>query len=223
MKKPDRGVRLPTDGVTGSSHYRAAARGAAVQALVAAAVADHDRAAFGAAGGVLLDLERDVRRAQRQGHGARLAVRRSTSRRGRSRRDRWRGRSSRGRSVPTTARVRRRHSPAPRRRSVRPSPRLDRGLGALRWRLDRDRRLRLVADFWLVLTSANRSAGDRLGAGRRERGEAAAEPGRTRPTPSRTGRSARGRPCRPGRGTASRATGRCSRRSTSRSGSPGCP
>src|SRR6185312_2148243 len=35
----------------------AAARGAAVEALVAAAVADHDRAAFGAAGGVALDAE----------------------------------------------------------------------------------------------------------------------------------------------------------------------
>src|SRR6185295_5324850 len=48
----------------------ATARGAAVQALVARAVADHDRAAFGTARGVLLDLERDVRRAQRQGDDA---------------------------------------------------------------------------------------------------------------------------------------------------------
>src|SRR5215212_3312536 len=46
----------------------AAARGAAVQALVAAAVADHDRAAFGAARGVLLDLERDVRRSEAERH-----------------------------------------------------------------------------------------------------------------------------------------------------------
>jgi len=42
-----------------------AARAAAVQAPVAAAVADHDRAVFGTAGRVLLDLERDVRRARR--------------------------------------------------------------------------------------------------------------------------------------------------------------
>src|SRR4029079_10427388 len=62
-------------GTTGNGWISAAtARGAAVQALVAAAVADHDRAAFGAAGGVLLDLERYVRRAQRQGHGRGLAV-----------------------------------------------------------------------------------------------------------------------------------------------------
>ena len=55
----------------------AAARGAAVEALVAAAVADHDRAAVGAAGRVLLDLERGSLRAQRgrQGrHRAGLAV-----------------------------------------------------------------------------------------------------------------------------------------------------
>ena len=50
------------------------ARGAAVQALVARAVADHDRAAFGAAGGVLLDLEGHVRRAQRQRDGRPLVL-----------------------------------------------------------------------------------------------------------------------------------------------------
>ena len=61
----------------------AAARGAAVQALVAAAVADHDRAAFGAARRVLLDLERDVRGAQGERHGARpVAVRAGLGRSG---------------------------------------------------------------------------------------------------------------------------------------------
>src|SRR5262245_38857327 len=48
----------------------AAARAAAVQALVATAVPHHDAAALGAAGGVLLDLECHVRRAQRQRHRA---------------------------------------------------------------------------------------------------------------------------------------------------------
>src|SRR4051812_46894718 len=53
----------------------AAARAAAVQALVAGAVADHDRAAFGAARGVLLDLEGDVRPAQRERDRGAVAVR----------------------------------------------------------------------------------------------------------------------------------------------------
>src|SRR5207244_9266268 len=52
----------------------AAGRAAAVEALVAAAVADHDRAAFGARGRVLLDLEGDVLRAQAQGDRRGLAV-----------------------------------------------------------------------------------------------------------------------------------------------------
>ena len=57
-----------------NSASAAAARGAAVEALVAAAVADHDRAAFGAAGGVLLDLEGYVRRAERQGDGRAIGL-----------------------------------------------------------------------------------------------------------------------------------------------------
>ncbi len=46
--------------VTSLKRLRAPARGAAVEALVAAAVADHDRAAFGAGGGVRLGAEGDL-------------------------------------------------------------------------------------------------------------------------------------------------------------------
>src|ERR1035437_10183737 len=51
----------------------APAGGAAVEALVAAAVADHDRAAVGAAGRVLLDLERGALGAERCREGRRRA------------------------------------------------------------------------------------------------------------------------------------------------------
>src|SRR5919204_931503 len=59
--------------VSGERHaaVSAAAGGApAVEALVAAAVADHDRAAFGAAGGVRLGGEGDFRAAEVQGDRA---------------------------------------------------------------------------------------------------------------------------------------------------------
>src|SRR5689334_22045558 len=62
MARPERLPRLDT--------LAAAARAAAVEALVAAAVADHDRAAFGAAGGVALDSEgRGAGRAKVGRHG----------------------------------------------------------------------------------------------------------------------------------------------------------
>ena len=94
-KKPGRWPGFSFVAMVGS----AATRGApAVEALVAAAVADHDRAAVGAAGGVGLGLEAHLGGAQGQGDrraAAPVPIGLASPIRCRSRHDRWHGRWSR--------------------------------------------------------------------------------------------------------------------------------
>ena len=193
----------------------AAAAGApAVEALVAAAVADHDRAAFGAVTGrrpgsrsaTFVAAERPTEAAGELARALPVAVGRRCRCRGR-----WRavGRDDRQLFL---------RADAGRGRGRRGSGR----------RLGRQRPVLGVGG-----ASGRRPPSDRPQA---EPGSAAGGPStdavdspraaaETRPAPRRrspTGRSAQGTPCRRPAGTASPATGRCSRRSTWRSGSPGC-